>query len=124
MPVLAERAAMAATELEVTAATAVAAATAVTRMAAAHLAAVAATEFCSVLVPTSRKWMSGIAGQRRVVTAARRSAEMVASEDLAALAARGATELEVMAATAVTAVTAVTLMAAPDLAAPAARALG
>ena|SRR5437868_8322354 len=54
MPVLSERAAMAATELEVTAATAAMAALAGQLMAAARLVAMAATEFCSLLVTTSR----------------------------------------------------------------------
>src|SRR5437868_1117035 len=54
MPVISERAAMAATELEVTAATAAMAALAGRLMAATRLVAMAATEFCSALVTTSR----------------------------------------------------------------------
>src|SRR5438874_1909405 len=54
MPVLAERAALAATEPEVTAATAVTAALAGRLMGATRLVAMAATEFCSLLLTTSR----------------------------------------------------------------------
>src|SRR5438132_2613619 len=54
MPVLSERAAMAATELEVTAGTAAMAALAGRLMAATRLVAMAATALCSALVRTSR----------------------------------------------------------------------
>src|SRR5947208_13095866 len=54
MPVLVERAAMAATELAVMAATAAMAALGARVMAATPLVAVAETELCSVLVTTSR----------------------------------------------------------------------
>src|SRR5437868_3540778 len=54
MPVLAERAALAATELEATAATAVTVALAGRLVAATRLVAMAATEFCSLLLTTSR----------------------------------------------------------------------
>src|SRR5438552_8557200 len=54
MPVLTERAAMAATEPEVMVAMAVTAVTAGQPMGAARLVAVAAGEFCSLLRPTSR----------------------------------------------------------------------
>src|SRR5437870_3395513 len=63
VPVLAERAALAATELEVTAATAAMAAVAGWLMAATRLVAMAAKEFCSVLGTTSSLWFYGIAGQ-------------------------------------------------------------
>src|SRR5438445_6046494 len=53
MPVLTERAAMAATEPEVMVAMAVTAVTAGQLMAAARLVAMAATEFCSLLLTTS-----------------------------------------------------------------------
>src|SRR5438874_3904079 len=53
MPVLTERAAMAATEPEVMVAMAVAAVTVGRLMAAARLVAMAATEFCSLLLTTS-----------------------------------------------------------------------
>src|SRR6266704_2161725 len=57
MPALAERAAMAGTELEVTAATAAMAALVGQLMAAWRLVAMAATEFCSLLVTTSPWWI-------------------------------------------------------------------
>jgi len=69
MPVLAERAALAATLLEVTAVTGVAAVTAVTLMALARLVAMAATE---------------------AVTAARRLEDLAAPEEMAALVATAA----------------------------------
>ena len=73
LPVIPERAALVATLLADRAALAVTAATVVTLMAAARLVAMAVLEFCLVMAA------------RRAVTAARRSEEMVASEDLAAM---------------------------------------
>src|SRR5438105_14668413 len=73
MPVLAERAALAATELEVTAATAVTAALAGTLMAAARLVAMAAPELRSGRRSEGRRVGNGIAGQRRAVRAGGRS---------------------------------------------------
>src|SRR5437660_1731390 len=69
MRLLPERAALAATLLADLAALAVTAATVGRLMAAARLVAMAATEFCLVMAA------------RRAATAARRSEEMVASED-------------------------------------------
>src|SRR5436853_6840826 len=68
IPVLPERAALAATLLADLAALAVTAALAGRLMAATRLVAMAATELCSLLVTTSREWTYGIAGKRRAGT--------------------------------------------------------
>src|SRR5438270_7173827 len=72
LPVLAERAALAATELEVTAATAVTAVTAATRMAATRLVAMAATDFRSLQPRRSLNRKYGIAERRRAEMAGAR----------------------------------------------------